>query len=462
MDLMNKNREGTKVKMDYISKFTKHYPHYIEAMIYATNNVKYNVGDAIIAKLPILEFQDPKGVIPEEKWEEQLKNAGIADKYPIIMGVEEWERMKKILDELSCGQTSEVASKIRDLESLAINCTYDGYVFLFKILRKDLNIGILSKNLEKIFGENVTGRFDVMLAESGYDSISFDEGYIEPKYDGVRAVIFIDKAKSLRVISRNGKNYEAYSEIIEKALSDEARKFLSLYAIDSEIIVDGEFRKSSGAGHSKYIDRELMDIQVNVFDSIELGFLNDPSNRKSGGVKFGLKDRKDSMTKNIGIFPKFFKLVPSEEFTKKPTIPQMKVLLKKYISMGFEGVMVKSKNGEYQKKRSKDWIKIKPRYSVDVRVTGYEEGKNKGELGAFVVGFDGSQVTAKVGSGFTKEQKKSFWVNREQMVGKIIEVNYQSIQDTLRFPSFVKVRDDKDETDVWEKVLKFGAERWVL
>lgn len=42
------------------------------------------------------------------------------------------------------------------------------------------------------------------------------------------------------------------------------------------------------------------------------------------------------------------------------------------------------------------------------------------------------------------------------MIGTIIEVEFQEIQDTLRFPRFIKIRDDKSITDEWKKVITWN------
>jgi ATP-dependent DNA ligase len=68
-------------------------------------------------------------------------------------------------------------------------------------------------------------------------------------------------------------------------------------------------------------------------------------------------------------------------------------------------------------------------------------------LGAFLLeSANGRKV--KVGTGFTDKQRTEFWNNRDTYKGKIVEVSAQEIsKHSLRFPSFVKMREDKDTPD---------------
>jgi len=110
-----------------------------------------------------------------------------------------------------------------------------------------------------------------------------------------------------------------------------------------------------------------------------------------------------------------------------------------------EGAIVKNLRGLYEKKRSRNWLKMKAEETEDLRVIGaYEgEGKYAGKLGGLIV--DRKGVEVRVGGGFTDAQREELWDNPS--IGSLIEVEYQEVMESgnLRHSRFVRFRPDKDE-----------------
>lgn len=114
-----------------------------------------------------------------------------------------------------------------------------------------------------------------------------------------------------------------------------------------------------------------------------------------------------------------------------------------------EGIML-NLDTPYEFKRTKNLIKVKRFYSLDLKVIGVEEGtgRNKGRLGALIVDYKGNEV--KVGSGFSDELREYYWKCKHELIGKIIEVKYKEQTknkngtESLQFPVFVRLREDKD------------------
>ena len=129
-------------------------------------------------------------------------------------------------------------------------------------------------------------------------------------------------------------------------------------------------------------------------------------------------------------------------------------LLKKAKKDGWEGLVLRYSSSVYQKKRSSDFVKLKPFTEVDLRITDFKEFKHPNQLGSFICEDDEHTIKCSVGSGFSKEQRYDFWKRKNEFLGKIVEVQTMEItenksgQKSLRFPVFIRFRDDKNTTNI--------------
>jgi DNA ligase-1 len=116
---------------------------------------------------------------------------------------------------------------------------------------------------------------------------------------------------------------------------------------------------------------------------------------------------------------------------------------------GGEGIMINIASAPYECKRTANLLKVKEMYTMDLKIIGFEEGlvgsKFEGTLGAIVVDYKGHEV--KVGSGYTDDERKFFWENKDDLIGRVTEVQYfEETEDTdgnlsLRFPVYVQLRE---------------------
>jgi DNA ligase 1 len=125
-------------------------------------------------------------------------------------------------------------------------------------------------------------------------------------------------------------------------------------------------------------------------------------------------------------------------------------LNKAAVDGGYEGVMIKDVDAPYECKRTHAWLKAKPFIEVTLSVTAVEEGtgRNEGRLGALVCSGedDGKDIRVNVGSGFTDDNRSTFWASRDDLIGQLVEVRADAVtqnQDgtySLRFPRFKTFR----------------------
>lgn len=126
-------------------------------------------------------------------------------------------------------------------------------------------------------------------------------------------------------------------------------------------------------------------------------------------------------------------------------------LLEQMVREDKEGLMVNF-DVPYKRKRHKGILKVKRFYTMDLRILRCVEGSGRlaGTLGAFVLDYKGNEVN--VGSGFSNEQRATFWAARDEMPGRLCEVKYKEISydkstgaESLQFPVFISIRSGKDE-----------------
>lgn len=114
--------------------------------------------------------------------------------------------------------------------------------------------------------------------------------------------------------------------------------------------------------------------------------------------------------------------------------------------VGIEGFVLKDSH------YGDDWYKIKVDRTIDVVVSGLQDGNGKyvGELGAFEVSLYNESGTlvhiGRVGGGLSDELRGEV---DEDDIGRVIEVKFDrwDANGGMRFPRFVRWRDDKPAQD---------------
>lgn len=145
-----------------------------------------------------------------------------------------------------------------------------------------------------------------------------------------------------------------------------------------------------------------------------------------------------------------------------------------YISMGYEGVMLRDPDGPYKHGRStvkEGWLlKVKRFEDGEAKITGFKElmhNANEAKrnelgqlersshkagkvglnmLGALIVTDLKTGVEFDIGTGFTDAQRKTIWDERSSLTGKVVKYKSQpsGVKDKPRFPVFLGFRHNID------------------
>jgi DNA ligase-1 len=251
---------------------------------------------------------------------------------------------------------------------------------------------------------------------------------VEHKFDGVRCIAIKDDLGEVRLFSRNMKEFENFEEVVQFC-----KEHMEPGTVWDGEITSEDFQKLMTRTHASTGLNDDVAIMYNVFDVIPL------PDFYAGKCSTPYHERRQSpfITNGYGI---------------AHTQEELLEFYDSAIKAGFEGVMVKNLYSHYVSGRTRQWLKLKPVDNADLCVVGVEEGKgkHKGVLGALLCEY--GDVFARVGTGFTDAQRKRMWEEKDRIIGKIAEIEYQSITKpnkkgikSLRFPVFKCIRLDKDD-----------------
>jgi hypothetical protein len=134
-----------------------------------------------------------------------------------------------------------------------------------------------------------------------------------------------------------------------------------------------------------------------------------------------------------------------------------------YMNAGFEGAVLKDLGGVYKDGTSNKTLKLKIFFSIDVRVTGFTEGKigtkREDTFGSINYTTDDGLISGSV-SGFMDKELKEINSARSLYIGKIIEIGCNDLSKAkgnnfyaLSHPRFIEFRNDKDTTNTLSELL---------
>lgn len=326
--------------------------------------------------------------------------------------------------------------------------------FIYHVFAKDLKVGVTAKSINKALGKGFIREFSVQLAHPFHKYVNKVEGKhftLTQKLDGHRAVCIVKDGRP-KFYTRKGlpiDGMEVQEQEVLHLADDDPLEFV----LDGELLLpntDGLatkdlFRETSKVLRSKSKDKS--DIIFNVFDVVSYDEF------VAGTSLDGFSARKQNLYGAFSDHPNLKHLKLVQDLYIGNDLSMIYELQRTMVKPnGWEGLMLNLNNGKYQTKRTTNLLKIKEFLDADVYVKDVFEGTGRlaGKLGGVVIDYKGNDV--KVGSGFSDGERDVFWKDPSTIVGHLIQVSYfeethnqNDDKLSLRFPTFVTVRDDKSE-----------------
>jgi len=298
-----------------------------------------------------------------------------------------------------------------------------------------------------------------MLASLATRPPSGDSWLYEVKWDGVRALCFIE-GNQLCILSRSQKRCDQqYPEL----------SVLPRQVKASQAILDGEIAVLDDKGRSSF---SLIQPRISLTDANSVAHLSrsTPVNLFLFDLLYfdgydlrgvPLEERKRLLSE---IVTPSDRIHVSDFFTVDGD-----AMLEAARSNGLEGIVAKARGSKYEGRRSRDWVKVKVISSDDFVIGGFTHG-DRDYFSSLVLGlYDGQKLThaGQVGTGFNEKSLKEIYNKIEPLITKkspftgtvkalrdvtwikpelVAEIKFLEMTNDglLRAPVFVALRPDKN------------------
>ena len=318
---------------------------------------------------------------------------------------------------------------------------------LERIIGKDLKVGCSASTANKVW-PSLISEYPCMLC-SQFDQKIVNKlkfpAMVQLKMDGMRFnAIVKDNAVTFR--SRNGKEINLLGNL--------EQEFIAM-ARGSNLVFDGELvvsdkgvlldRQTGNGILNKAVKGTISDLEAHkvhatLWDVIPYEHFIAGKGTANYAIRF-------SMLQTMSM-PAKIHLVENKMVG---TFDEAQEIFEGYLADGQEGIILKSMDGVWEDKRSKDQIKMKGELECDLKIVGIQEGTGKyvGKVGAYLCESSDGIIKVDVGSGFKDDQRTI----DDSVIGKIVAVKYnvriknKQGEESLFLPIFLEIREDKTEAD---------------
>jgi len=334
-----------------------------------------------------------------------------------------------------------------------IYCNPEYKQIIHLILDRNLKVRASVKLINKAI-PSLIPTFNVALANKYDDKtkkkVDFkkDVWYVSRKLDGVRCLIVVDEKGKAKSFSRAGKQFHTLS-LVEREIENLGVKNV---VYDGEMCIVNEKGDEDFQSIMKEIGRKDHTIQNGLFQIFD--FIPSVMFKRGEATSGSFSQRVFALQslllgKNLNYLD-FLNQIPVSSFE------ELDKLANKASEKGWEGLMLR-KDDMYKGKRSNDILKVKTFYDAEYTVIDtffgplryIKEGTEVEEEMLSGVAIKHKDNIVRVGSGFSIDQRKYYFNNPQDIVGKEITVQYfeesqnQNGEYSLRFPVIKVIHGDK-------------------
>lgn len=331
------------------------------------------------------------------------------------------------------------------IKSWIIQQEEDMVDFFKSLFTKSYKLGASKKIANSVMGDDFLDDFKVMKSTNYeeccdyFNSLAVKHGYaIYLKENGIRGEVIVNKG-GVKIRSRQGLYVDGLIDL------EEVFKNAKEGLYEGEIVAIGEFKNSNERcqkTRSIYSSNGIKHgLKIRLFDYVSIEDMNRNKNNipTSERKKFIKEFAKELNSEFVDYL---------EPLYEGKDITMIDKFLKSVTKSGEEGISCNIINAPYEFKRSKNAVKVKEFKTIDLKVVGIYEGdsKNVGKMGGMTVEYKNNVVD--VGSGWTDYERQFYWDNKDDYIGRILEIKYKdetidSKTDlpSLQFPIRVCIRE---------------------
>ena len=467
-----KDTKGSKAKLELAKKeFTIRHHNFMEVCF---NDVSYGISNSGIKKAIgwTNEFGKGEDIADFVKQKIDKFDEEYLDEYfPISSNNIDIQQFSELIEPLSGNKQIE---KFREL--LSMTPIKDDIIWYIRAIQKDLRIGLSLSSYNKVReangmkaivkrGVQLCGKREVTPEMENFADLSYPR-IAEYKYDGERCEIMLENEKvdefvtitKCKLTSRQGKDItDRYPEVVKFLIDNFAKEFNPGAGIVKKVVYDSEIISKDFITLSKRMQRKAenieeddTDLKAIIFDILEVEYYDD--------IFFIFsqysQDRRRGILEDHAEFYGW-------DLSYIKTVENKEELYQFYLdarAINQEGLVTKDLEMKWTPHSRDGWYKLVPRETLDLKVIegSYGNGIFSKYINCLTVTNNDETIKTNVASGIKNHEREELTKLHDagNLKDLVVEIAYRELCPSkdgvcaLRFPVFVRIRDDKSLKEI--------------